>query len=102
MARVIATLVLALTMAAVAHADTLDLLKRGLAARQRGDDDAAIYYISEAIAAGGLSARDLAAVIASRGTAFENKGEIDRAIADYDEAIRLNGGSGEAYIYGSS
>src|SRR6202040_1597087 len=76
-----------------------DLLKAGLAARKRGDLDAAIRFYSEAISAGGLSDTNLAQVLGSRGVTFDLKGETDRAIGDFNEAIRLKPDYGGAYIY---
>jgi replication-associated recombination protein RarA len=52
-------MLLALGAAAMAQADVLSLLKQGMAARQRGDDDAAIYYLSAVIAAGKRSCHRL-------------------------------------------
>jgi tetratricopeptide (TPR) repeat protein len=82
-----------------AQADLSELLQQALLARNVGDHDAAIHYLSLAIANGGLSRSHLGAVFASRGSAFENKGELEKAIADYSKAIELTDGDGEAYIY---
>jgi tetratricopeptide (TPR) repeat protein len=91
-------MLLALGAAAMAQADVLGLLKQGMAARQHGDDDAAIYYLSAAIAAGVLRPNDLAAVLASRGVAYDNKGQTDAAIADFTAALELKPDFGDAYI----
>ena len=99
MSRFVLALLLSIGMVAAACADVLELLKQGLAARYRGDDDAAIYYLGEAIAAGGLTPQIRAAALASRGVAYENKGEIDRAVADFDAALDLSPGSGSVHIY---
>lgn len=91
-------MLLALGAAAMAQADVLGLLKQGMGARQRGDDDAAIYYLSAAIAAGVLRPNDLATVLASRGVAYDNKGQTDAAIADFTAALELKPDFGDAYI----
>jgi tetratricopeptide (TPR) repeat protein len=78
---------------------TIDLLQKALAARRRGDLDAAIGFYTEAIATRGLSSTDLALVLARRGSALEIKGETGKAIEDYNEAIRLKPDYGTAYIY---
>ena len=81
-----------------AQSEVLDLLKAGLAARGRGDFDGAIYYYTQAVATGELNSSNLSTVLNSRGVAYVVKGESDRAIADFDTAIRLKPGYGEAYI----
>jgi tetratricopeptide (TPR) repeat protein len=98
MIRFIGALFLLFGTALSAQADVFEILKAGLAARSRGDFDRAIYYYTQAIAAGELNSSIVATVLNSRGVAYEVKGENDKAIADFDEAIRLKPGYGEAYI----
>jgi lipoprotein NlpI len=57
-------------------------------AKQSGD--VAIAACSRAIASHRYNGRDLAAQYNNRGVAYQAKGDLDRAIADYSEAIRLN------------
>ena len=52
-----------------ALADVCDLVQRGLAVRARGDNDASIYYLGQAISTGTLASNNLAAVPVSRGAA---------------------------------
>ena len=87
------------TASCLAHAGVLDLLKAGLAARNRGDFDSAINLFTQAIDTGSLSGPRLAAVLGSRGVMFDLKGETDRSIDDFDAAIRANADFGSAYIY---
>jgi hypothetical protein len=63
MIRFIAVLAVALALVTSAHADVIELLKAGLAARSRGDFNGAIYYYSQAIATGELSQIHLATVL---------------------------------------
>lgn len=42
------------------------------------------------IQSGKFTGKNLAAVFSNRGGAYENKGQHDRAIQDFDQAIRLN------------
>jgi len=56
-------------------------------AKQSGD--VAIAACNRAIQSGQLVAEDLAATYSNRGTEWLGKGEYDRALADYNEAIRL-------------
>ena len=73
MMKFILTLAVILGLTASAHADVIDLLKAGLAARTRGDFDAAIHYYTQAIDTGELSEANLAAVLSSRGVAYDVK-----------------------------
>src|SRR5690349_8555900 len=98
MNRFMCSLALVLGLAASAHADVIDLLKAGLAARTRGDFDGAIYYYTQAIATGELSEADRATVLNGRGVAFDFKGQTEKAVADFDAAIQLRPKYGEAYI----
>jgi tetratricopeptide (TPR) repeat protein len=52
-----------------------------------------IAACSRAIDSGELNSRNLPVVYSNRGLAYGNKGEYDRAIADFDQAIRLEPGS---------
>ena len=51
--------------------------------------DRAIQYCTRAIQSGYLSRRDKAITYNSRGIAYGRKGDLDRAIADFDQAIGL-------------
>jgi tetratricopeptide (TPR) repeat protein len=90
---------LTIGMSCLAHADALGLLKAGLAARIRGDFGAAVKLYTQAIDTGSLSDANRAVVLASRGVAYDMIGETDRAIDDFDTAIRLAPDRGTTYIY---
>jgi len=68
------------TVAAADDADTC--------AKQSGD--VAIAACSRAIASGKFSGEELAAIYVSRGVEYKNKRGLDRAIADFDQAIQLD------------
>ncbi|HEX7198144.1 MAG TPA: tetratricopeptide repeat protein, partial [Dongiaceae bacterium] len=59
------------------------------AAQARGDLDLAILFYDRVIRAGGLSDWDAAAVLTDRGGAYVDKGRLDRAIEDFDTAIKI-------------
>jgi tetratricopeptide (TPR) repeat protein len=99
MTRFLVTLLIVMGMSYLAHADALDLLKAGLAARSRGDFAAAADLYTQAIDTGSLSDANRAVVLASRGVAYDMIGETDRAIDDFDTAIRLYPDYGKTYIY---
>jgi len=99
MIRFIVSFLLLMEMSCLAYADALDLLKAGLAAESRGDFGAAIRFYTEAIDTGSLSDANRAVVLASRGVAYDTMGEMDRAIDDFDTAIRLYPDYGKTYIY---
>jgi tetratricopeptide (TPR) repeat protein len=46
---------------------------------------------------GRYSGKDLAAALNNRGNAYQVNGDIDRAIADYDEAIQLDPNLADAF-----
>jgi tetratricopeptide (TPR) repeat protein len=70
----------------------------GLAAKERGDFHEAIEFFTLAITAGDLSSQDLAHAYTNRGLAYAAIGDNDRAIQDFDEAIRLNPNDDWAYF----
>ncbi|PWT90626.1 MAG: hypothetical protein C5B56_05125 [Proteobacteria bacterium] len=78
-------------------ADVVDLLRAGLAARNRGDPGSAIHYYSQAIETGQLPPPQLAIVLNGRGVAYDLIGDPDKAIADFDAAIRLQPSYAEAH-----
>src|SRR6516164_6505646 len=98
MVRLILAAVAAVSLVASVHADALNLLRAGLAARVRGDFNTAIAYYTQAIDTGELTQVQLAVVLNSRGVAYDFIGEPDRAIADFNAAIQINANYGEAYI----
>src|SRR5664279_5226034 len=56
-------------------------------------DDRQIVGCSDAIKSGSFAGKDLAAALGNRGRAYHGKGDIVRAIADYDQAIAIDPGS---------
>ncbi len=65
-------------------------VRGGTAALDRGDYDEAIRLFTSAIGSGDLSVAHRATAYNKRGNAWGKKKDYDRAIADYNEAIRLN------------
>ncbi len=74
-----------------------DDVAAGLAAHGRGDHDGAIRRYSQAIESGSLSKPNLAVAYNNRANALEDKGQIDLALADYDQAVKLDPAFGEAF-----
>jgi tetratricopeptide (TPR) repeat protein len=62
-----------------------------------GTGDAAIAACTRAIASGQFAGLDLAKLHTNRGVELKRKGDLDGAIADYDQAIRLNPGDHFAF-----
>ena len=96
--RFVLAAIIAVSFVASAYADALNLLRAGLAARVRGDFNAAIVYYTQAIDTGELTETQLAVVLNSRGVAHDFVREPDKAIADFNAAIQINANYGEAYI----
>jgi tetratricopeptide (TPR) repeat protein len=68
----------------------LDDAKAGKTAYQEGNYDKAIKLYTKAIASGELSREDLSKVYNNRGEAWDDRGDSDKAIADYTKAIEIN------------
>ena len=77
--------------------ENLEYCNKGLGAQQAKNHDLAIEYFTRCIDTGGLSQGDLAVAHNQRGLSYRNKGQYDRAIADYDSAIRLKPDFAKAY-----
>lgn len=75
----------------------LDDISSGLAARERGDQEGAIKRYSHAIESGGLDNQNLAIAYNNRANAYDDKGDSERALEDYDQAVRLDPRLAEAY-----
>lgn len=93
------SLLTVLVVSCTAYAGAVDVLNAGIAARPRGEFDTAIRLYSLAIESGELPQDTVAAVLASRGVAYDSKGEVDKAIADFNRAIQEKPNFGNAYIY---
>jgi tetratricopeptide (TPR) repeat protein len=62
-------------------------------------DDQQILGCSEAIRSRAFAGKDLAVAFSNRGRAYLDKGDLDHAIADYDQAIAVDASSA-APFYG--
>lgn len=69
----------------------------GNKAAQRYDWDQAISLFTKAIQAGDLTKDDLSNTLHRRGWVYFNKKQYDRAIQDYNEAIRINPNNAHAF-----
>lgn len=89
--------VLLLGPSSAVEATGIDFAKSASAAQDRGDWDEAIRLYGQAIGAGDLSKENLAIVHYDRGIAYSRKGEVDKAITDYNAAIQVLPEYVEAY-----
>jgi len=90
----------ALLLLAFAHpamAEGYDDARAGVAELGNGNNAEAIRLLTRALDSGKIIDGDLAAVHFDRGLAWANSGEYDKAIADYNDAIRLNPHLVDAY-----
>ena len=62
------------------------------------DPEAAIIDCTQSINSGKWKGRYLAAFYTNRAAAYHERGDNDRAVADYNEAIRLDPKSGKAFV----
>src|SRR5665647_2576040 len=62
------------------------------------DPEAAIIDCTQSINSGKWKGRYLAAFYSNRAAAYHDKGDLDRAIADYNEAIRLDPKHAKAFF----
>src|SRR5215831_5870251 len=60
--------------------------------------DLALRNCTAAIQSGKLSRENLAIAFSSRGSAYGKKGDLDRAIQDYDQYIRLDPNDAVGFI----
>jgi tetratricopeptide (TPR) repeat protein len=101
--KVLATLPVALSLlvhSAAANGEDGEDLTRARAAQAahaRGDLEAAIRLYGEAIRFDDLSQSTLVAVYINRGLVWRDKQEHDRAIENYNEALKLNPKSDAAF-----
>jgi lipoprotein NlpI len=95
--RWIGSLLVTLCFLGIASASPVDDIKAGADANARGAYDEAIRLETDALESGVLSAVGQVFAFYNRGNAWQAKGNIDRAIADYTEAIRLNPRLREAF-----
>jgi tetratricopeptide (TPR) repeat protein len=90
-----ATIVLTSGPAAAQAIDDADKCYEG--GRGHIDPDRAIHHCTRAIRSGKLSQEDLAITYNNRGSVYDDKGQYDRAIQDYDQAVRLDPNYANAY-----
>src|SRR5438034_263795 len=78
-----------LLAATAARAEDLTFCKQGLGAQQAGNYDLAIADYGRCLSEGQLSVENQARYLYNRGLTYFILLQLDRAIADYDAAIRL-------------
>ena len=85
---VLAMLVLS-WLAGAALAGGLDDIRNGNAAYREGRYEQAVEFFTTAIVSGELDVEALAIAYNNRGVAYDQLGDYDRAVADYQEALSL-------------
>ena len=74
----------------LAMANGYDDARAGIAELNSGDNAEAIRLLTRALDSGQIANGDLAAAYFDRGLAWANSGEYDKAIDDYNSAVRFN------------
>lgn len=87
-----------LVLAGSAGAEDLEHCYRGEGAHEAGDYELAIAYYTKCIETGELTAFNLTTVYFNRANAYSDLNDFDRAVPDYDEAIRLDPLGPDLYI----
>ena len=77
--------------------DAQAYLQHGTQAHQRGNLDDAIEYYTEVIRLDPTDTSTVSVAHYSRGVAYSEKGEVDRAIEDYTLALEFNSNFADAY-----
>lgn len=90
-------LVYFITVNTVVWAGPKEDLVAGLAAGRKGDYNEAIRLFSRELNSGTIERESLASAFNNRGVAYRRKGVFDRAIADYQRAIKLKPDFATAY-----
>jgi lipoprotein NlpI len=78
-----------LALGDISSAPSDDNPKKCAAETEPNDFDLSIDYCTQAIQKGELSDQELAILFSNRGLAYYNKKDYERAVQDYDQAIRL-------------
>lgn len=81
----------------LAMANGYDDARAGVAELSNGNNAEAIRLLTRALDSGQIANGDLAAAHFDRGLAWANSGDYDKAIADYNDAIRFNPHLVDAY-----
>jgi lipoprotein NlpI len=89
MFRLILALIALIAFGDTSQAQSNDDAEKCATEVERNDPDLAIDHCTAAIQSGDLSDQDLAALSKNRGLAYYHKKDYDRAIEDYDQAMRL-------------
>jgi len=88
---------LSISFGGPAMGEGYDDAKAGVTELSNGNDAEAIRLLTRALDSGRIAQGDLGAAHFDRGLAWANRGEYDKAIADYDDAIRFNPHLADAY-----
>ncbi len=81
----------------VALAGGLDSARAGEAAQRRGDNQTAIQWFTRAIQSQELSPKDLSRTYYNRGLAHRRLNQLQMAVADYSEAVRIDPSNSDAF-----
>ena len=87
-----------LALASGAGAEDLEYCHRGQGAHEAGRYERAVAFYTRCIEEGELTPFNLTAVYFNRANAYSDLGDFDRAIRDYDEAVRLDPVGADLYL----
>ncbi|MCZ6863646.1 MAG: tetratricopeptide repeat protein [Alphaproteobacteria bacterium] len=87
----------ALTGHSVAHAENLTYCDQALEVRDAGNHDLAVTFFTRCLDEGDLTTLNRVITYNNRGVAYRKIGEFGKAIADYEQALRLDPGYAKAH-----
>ena len=96
--RMILAVVVGLALIGSARADGIDDLVDGMRAQQQGDHAQAILLLTRAVNSRNLTPEERVSALVKRGNSYYARGQVDRALNDYNDVLKARPGLVEARL----